>query len=220
MIKFKNRGWIFQMVKYEWRKNDKEAYLPKNKPTLYNDSEKMYITVHGAGSPDSESFRLNIELLYALSYSIRMMPKSGFTPEGYYEYTVFPLEGIWDLDEVGRKLDYLDKNHFVYQLMIRQPEFLTEELFARAVESVKAKKKDFLVENAKFERLADGLCVQMMHHGSYENEPESFALMARYCEEQGLTRIDLRHKEIYITDARKTAPEKQKTVLRFKVSKN
>jgi hypothetical protein len=208
------------MLKYEWRKNDKEVYLPKNKPTLYNDTEKMYITVHGAGSPDSEAFRQNIELLYSLSYAIRMMPKSGFTPEGYYEYTVFPLEGIWDLDEEGRKLNYLDKNHFVYQLMIRQPEFLTEELFEKAVESVKAKKKDFAVETANLERLADGLCVQMMHHGRYENEPESFALMRRYCEDQALTRIDLRHKEIYITDARKTAPEKQKTVLRFKVSKN
>lgn len=198
---------------------DKEAYLPKNIPTLYNDTEKMYITVHGAGSPDSEAFRLNIELLYALSYAIRMMPKSGFTPEGYYEYTVFPLEGIWDLDEVGRTLNYLDKNHFVYQLMIRQPDFLTEELFAKAVESVKAKKKNLPIETAKFVRLADGLCVQMMHHGSYENEPETFAIIASYCEEQGLTRIDKRHKEIYITDARKTAPEKQKTVLRIKVSK-
>jgi hypothetical protein len=86
-----------------------------------DDSEKWYITVNGVGHPDSDTFRLHIELLYALSYRIRMMPKSGITPDGYYEYTVYPLEGIWDITEAGKKLDYLDKNELVYQLMIRQP---------------------------------------------------------------------------------------------------
>lgn len=206
-------------MKYEWRKKDKNIYLPKNTPTIYNDTEEWYITVQGEGHPESDAFRSNIELLYALSYSIRMMPKSGMTPEGYYEYTVFPLEGIWDLDEEGRKLDTLDKNHFMYKLMIRQPNFITEELFRGAVESVSAKKKHLPVESAKFERLADGLSVQMMHNGSYDNEPETFSIMEKYCEEQGLVREDKRHREIYITDARKTEPEKLKTVLRIKVSK-
>lgn len=206
-------------MKYEWRKQDKETYLPKNKPAIYNDSEKLYITVEGAGHPDSDIFSTNVELLYALSYCVRMMPKKGIIPDGYYEYTVFPLEGIWDLDEEGRKLDYLDKNHLVYKLMIRQPDFMTEDLFHDAVEMVKVKKKQLRVETAKLERLADGLSVQMMHNGSYDNEPESFLLMEKYCEEQGLLRIDKRHREIYITDPRKTKSEKLKTVLRFKAIK-
>ena len=207
------------MMKYEWRKQDKEIYLPKQKPTIYNDTEKSYIKVQGEGHPDSDLFRINVELLYALSYSIRMMPKSGYTPKDYYEYTVFPLEGIWDLDEEGRKLDYLDKNHFVYQLMIRQPDFVTRELFQRAVESVRAKKKHLPVDTAILEPFSDGLCVQMMHHGSYDIESETFSVMEKYCEEQGLNRIEKSHREIYITDARRTAPENLKTVLRFKVSK-
>ena len=164
-------------MKHEWRKKEKEIYLPKNTPTVYEDREKKYFTVRGEGHPDSEAFQLNIELLYALSYSIRMMPKSGVTPEGYFEYTVYPLEGIWDLDEEGRKLDYLDKNHLVYQLMIRQPDFVTEELFRSTVESVRAKKRHLPVDSAKFEVLADGSCVQMMHHGSYDDEPKSFSIM-------------------------------------------
>lgn len=205
-------------MKHEWRKKEKDIYLPKNSPTIYNDTEKMYITVRGKGHPDSEAFSLNIELLYALSYSIRMMPKNGVTPEGYYEYTVYPLEGIWDLSEEGRKMDYLEKNHFVYQLMIRQPDFMSEDLFTAAVEHVRIKKKQLPVDMAKFEKLADGLCVQMMHNGSYDDEPASFMLMDTYCEEHRLTRIDKRHKEIYVTDVRKTAPAKLKTVLRYKVS--
>ena len=160
-----------------------------------------------------------MEFLYALSYSIRMMPKSGYTPRDYYEYTLFPLEGIWDLNEEGGKLDYLDKNHFVYQLMIRQPDFVTRETFQRAVESVRAKKKHLPVDTAILEPFSDGLCVQMMHHGSYDIESETFSVMEKYCEEQGLNRIEKSHREIYITDARRIAPENFKTVLRFKVSK-
>jgi hypothetical protein len=206
-------------MKHEWRKKEKGIYLPKNTPTVYEDREKKYFTVCGEGHPDSEAFQLNIELLYALSYSIRMMPKSGVTREDYFEYTVYPLEGIWDLDEEGRKLDYLDKNHFVYQLMIRQPDFVTEELFRSTVESVRAKKKHLPVDSAKFEVLADGSCVQMMHHGSYDDEPKSFSIMEKYCEENGLRRLDKRHKEIYISDARKTPSDQLKTVLRFKVAR-
>jgi hypothetical protein len=206
-------------MKYEWRKKEKDIYLPKNIPTLYDDTEKLYITVKGEGHPDSDTFRSNVEILYALSYSIRMLSKSGVTPLGYYEYTVYPLEGLWDLNEVGRKLKYLDKNHLVYQLMIRQPDFVTEELFRRTVENVTAKKKGLSVESACLEKLADGLCIQMMHHGSYDAELETFSIMEKYCEEHGITRIDKRHREIYISDARKTSSEKLKTVLRFKVSK-
>lgn len=206
-------------MKYEWRKKDKEVYLPPTKPTIFADTEKLYITVDGKGNPNGPEFEKDVQILYALSYTIRMMPKKGIIPEGYYEYTVFPLEGIWDLDEEGRKLDYLDKDHLVYKIMIRQPDFVTEEVFAKAVELTKEKKKDLAIDKARLETIADGLTVQMMHIGSYDDEPESFAIMEKFCEENGLRRIDKRHREIYISDPRRVSPEKLKTVLRFKVEK-
>lgn len=205
------------MMKYEWRKKDKETYLPKNKPTVYHDIEKLFITIDGKGNPNNENFKERVEFLFALSYGIRMMPKSSFTPEGYYEYTVFPLEGRWDLNEEGRKLDYLSKDHFVYKLMIRQPEFVTEEIFQSVLEKVRIKKSIPNHLEAQLEKVSDGLCVQMMHLGSYDDEPKSFEIMENFCKENGLKRIEKQHKEIYISDPRKTEPDKLKTVLRIKV---
>jgi hypothetical protein len=206
------------MSKFEWRKQLKELYLPKNQPTIIVIPAMNYFTIKGSGNPNSERFKENIETLYALSYAIRMMPKKGITPEGYYEYTVFPLEGIWDLDEEGRKLEYLSKDHFVYKLMIRQPDFLTEELFHYVINRVKEDKPDLHLDNVKFEMMKEGLCVQVMHNGSYDNEPETFALMEQFCSQNNLKRLEKTHKEIYISDARKIAPEKLKTVLRFKIT--
>ena len=205
------------MAKFEWRKHSKELYLPK-KPTKIEAPAMKYFTIEGSGNPNDEQFRERVETLYAVSYAIRMMPKKGFTPEGYFVYTVFPLEGVWDLDEEGRKLDYLDKEHLVYQLMIRQPDFVTEELFQTVMNNLEKQKPHLLLEHVKFETIEEGLCVQAMHIGSYDNESDTFTLMQQYCSENYLQRIEKTHKEIYISDARKTAPEKLKTVLRFKVA--
>lgn len=207
-----------KMSKFEWRKQLKELYLPSKKPMKIDVPEMKFFTLDGRGNPNSEEFHEHIETLYALSYAIRMMPKKGITPEGYFEYTVFPLEGHWDLDEEGRKLDYLDKDHFVYQLMIRQPDFVTEELFEYAVNSVKEKKPHLKVDQVKFETIREGVCVQAMHIGSYDDEPQTFELMEQFCLENNLKRAEKTHREIYISDPRKTAPEKLKTVLRFKVN--
>ena len=204
------------MSKYEWRKKAKELYLP-NQPTKIEVPEMKYFTIEGKGNPNSEHFKSNIEILYALSYAIRMMPKKGITPDGYFEYTVFPLEGHWDLDEEGRKLDYLNKDHLVYKLMIRQPEFVSEDLFQYAINHVKQKRKEMVLERIQFEHITEGLCVQSMHIGSYDEEPETFRLMEEYCLQNNLIRAEKTHKEIYISDARKTPPERLKTVLRFKV---
>jgi len=208
------------MSKFEWRKQLKELYLPKNQPAVIEVPTMNYLTIDGRGNPNSDLFREKIETLYSLSYGIRMLPKKGITPEGYFEYTVFPLEGVWDLDEEGRKLDYVSKDHFVYKLMIRQPDFVTKELFNSVLEMVKQKKPDLQLDNSKFERIEEGLCVQAMHNGSYENEPQTFALMEEFCTQNNLKRVEKTHKEIYITDVRKTSPEKLKTVLRFKVTEN
>lgn len=209
-----------QMSKYEWRKHAKELYLPKQKPNLIAVPEMKFFTIKGKGNPNSESFKQDIETLYGLSYAIRMMPKKGLTPEGYFEYTVFPLEGHWDLDEEGRKLDYLNKDHLVYKLMIRQPDFVTDELFDYAVNTVKNKKAPHNIDDVKFESITEGLCVQAMHIGSFDDEPKTFEVMEQFCMDNNLDRAEKTHKEIYISDFRRTATEKLKTVLRFKVTKN
>ena len=172
----------------------------------------------GKGNPNQEGFRTDVEALYTLSYGIRMLPKKGVTPEGFVEYTVFPLEGIWDLDEEGRKMKELNKDHLIYKLMIRQPEFVTEDLFQKVLETARKKKPDLPLERVKFETWEDGLCVQMMYVGSYDEEPKTFRVMEQFCKNENLVRTDLTHKEIYITDPRKTSPEKAKTVLRFQVA--
>jgi hypothetical protein len=205
-------------MKYEWRKKDKEIYLPKSNPVTINVPIMKYFTLEGKGNPNSDAFKTVVEVLYTLSYTIRMMPKKGITPEGYFEYTVFPLEGVWDLDEEGRQLEKLEKDRLVYKLMIRQPEFVNAELFSIAKDLVARKVPKELLNAVKLEGIEEGLCVQCMHIGSYESEPESFMKMDEFCLENELIRTDKRHKEIYITDPRKTVPEKLKTVLRFSAS--
>jgi hypothetical protein len=206
-------------MKYEWKKRDKIYYLPKTTPTIIDIPSFTFISIEGRGNPNNEQFGRVVEALYTLSYAIRMMPKKGFTPEGYFEYTVFPLEGVWDLDEDGRKLDFLDKDKLVYKLMIRQPEFVTEEVFEKAKELSNKKLSPELLKQATFETIEEGKCVQCMHLGSYDDEPKTFSVMEHFCTENNIVRLEKTHREIYISDARKTAPEKLKTVLRFKVSK-
>lgn len=157
-------------------------------------------------------------VLYSISYAVKMMPKSGGTPEGYFDYTVFPLEGVWDISEKGKQENNLDKNELIYTIMIRQPDFVTEEIAMKAIEIVKKKKPHPLLESVTFDSMSDGLCVQMLHIGSYDDEPNSFAKMKEYCEENNLNRLSNKHREIYISDARKTEASKLKTVLRYKVS--
>ncbi|MGL4373783.1 MAG: GyrI-like domain-containing protein [Turicibacter sp.] len=206
-------------MKHEWRKAEKNIYLPKQTPIRVDLKSMSYITLEGVGNPNSDRFAKTIEALYGVAYTIKMMPKKGIEIDGYFDYTVYPLEGHWDLDEEGRTLNYLDKDHFVYKLMIRQPEFVTASVFELAIELAK-KKKNPLTDAIKFEVIEEGLCVQMLHLGSYDAEPQSFKLIETYCEENSLKRLSLTHKEIYLSDARKVAPEKLKTVLRIQVSES
>lgn len=206
-------------MKYEWRKQDKEIYLPKNNPSIIEVLPMKYFTLKGKGNPNNEGFKASVEALYALSYTIRMMPKKGINPEGYFEYTVFPLEGVWDLDEEGRQLEVLDKDRLVYKIMIRQPEFVTEELYLTAKSLVTKKVPENLLNRVRFEEIREEVCVQCMHIGSYDAEKETFSKMDEFCEANQLIRKDKRHREIYITDPRRTESAKLKTVLRFKVAK-
>ncbi len=146
-----------------------------------------------------------------------MMPKNGFTPDGYFEYTVYPLEGIWDLTEEGKKSDILNKDELLYTIMIRQPDFVTNEVVAKAFEIVNKKKPHPLLKEVYFDEIEDGLSVQIMHKGSYDDEPASFEKMLNFINENGYERKSMVHREIYLSDARKTEKDKLKTVLRYMI---
>lgn len=205
-------------MKFEWRKQEKNLYLPKAQPELITIPKHKYFMISGKGNPNDEKFSERIGVLYSLAYAVRMMPKKGYTPDGYYEYTVYPLEGIWDLTEEGKKSDTLNKNELLYTIMIRQPDFVTPEVVNRAFENIRKKKNHPLLDNVTFETMEDGLSVQMMHIGSYDNEPQSFEQMKKYIKDNNLKITTLRHREIYLSDARKTEKSKLKTVLRYMVS--
>ena len=203
-------------AKYEWRKTEKAFYLPKEKgPVEIDVPEMKFFAVEGAGSPDSEEFQAVVGLLYTLSYTVRMMPKSGWTPPGYQEDTVFPLEGVWRMDTDAWQGGALDKTKLKYRLMIRQPWFATPDVVARAMESARKKVPADLLERASFEPFTDGVSVQMLHVGPYDTEPETFAAMDAFLKENGLVRTEQVHREIYLSDPRRVSPEKNRTLLRF-----
>lgn len=149
-----------------------------------------------------------------------MMPKKGITPQGYFDYTVYPLEGIWGLDEEGRKKDILDKNNLVYNIMIRQPDFVNKQVFDLAVDLTKKKKFNKYLDEIEFDYIDEGMCVQMMHIGPFDEEYKTFEIMKEFCSDNKLSIKDKNHREIYISDFRKTSPEKLKTVLRYMVEHN
>ncbi|MFD0671031.1 GyrI-like domain-containing protein [Cohnella sp. GCM10027633] len=205
-------------MKHEWRKLEKSYYSPGANPSAIEIPAFTFFAVEGAGNPNGEAFMEVVEILYAAAYSARMMPKKGYTPEGYYEYTVYPLEGVWDLDEEGRKLERLDKDRLVYTLMIRQPDFVTEEIFERVKDAVAAKLGTESAGRLLYVREEEGFCVQCLHKGSYDSEPETFSRMESYAEANGWKRAEKTHREIYLSDARRVTEDKLLTVLRFKAS--
>ena len=208
-------------MKHEWRKREKEVYLPKNKPIIIQIPEYKFFTIKGTGNPNDDYFSEYIRVLYSLSYAVKMSIKKGIEPKGYFDYTVYPLEGVWDINEEAKKKfdGKFDKNDLIFKLMIRQPDFVDEKFAMMILERTKQKKFNVLLDNVKFEKITDGVCVQMMHLGSYDDEPESFKLMEDFAQNENYSRISKVHREIYISDARKVATEKLKTLLRFQIKK-
>jgi hypothetical protein len=204
-------------MKYEWKKQEKNIYLPKEKPELIELPCYKFFMLKGQGNPNGEDFAERVGILYSLSYTLKMLPKKGITPEGYYDYTVYPLEGLWDLTEEGRKLEKLDKNELVYTIMIRQPDFVDEKLAKEVIEMVKKKSPNPLLDEVTFGEITDGKAVQMLHVGSYDDEPRTFAKMQEFIANNNLELRTKVHREIYLSDARKTEKEKLKTVLRYMV---
>lgn len=212
-------------MKYEWRKKDKEIYIPKTKPIITNVPEMNYITIKGEGSPGSDLFKDCVQALYAISYGVKMTLKGNTELKDYTDYTVFPLEGIWDLNEEGRTLYQTGKpitelkDNMVFTMMIRQPSFVPKEYIETIQESVYKKKKLEKVKDVQFEKITEGLVCQMIHIGSYNDEPQSFKLMENYCNENGYTRISKTHKEIYLSNPSSVEESKLKTTIRFKIEK-
>lgn len=206
------------MEKLDYKKEYKDLYLPKTSPSLIDVPKMKFILVEGKGNPNSENgeYQKAMELLYGLSFTIKMSKMGNNAIDGYFEYVVPPLEGFWwNHIETGSKED------FQWISMIRQPEFVTPEVFEWAKNELK-KKKNLAVEKAKFEEIEEGLCVQMMHIGSYDEEAATIAQMEQFMKENGLKNDigDMRkHHEIYLSDPRRTKVENLKTVIRIPVRK-
>ena len=210
------------MATFDFKKEEKQFYSPKTTPSIIDIPEMSFILIDGEGNPNtSEEYKKAVETLYGLSYAIRMNKSQ----TGYFEYVVPPLEGFWSFaDAVEFSVDsvILNKDKFIWTMLIRQPEFATAEVFEYAKTMLSKKKPHLDVSLARFEKLREGLCVQVMHWGPYDNEPATVKKIEKLIEEVDYeydfsgTR---RHHEIYLSDPRKVAPEKMKTVLRHPVKK-
>ncbi|MFN8241396.1 MAG: GyrI-like domain-containing protein [Bacteroidales bacterium] len=207
-------------MKLDWKKGEKEYYLPKTSPAIIKVPAFKFFMIEGEGNPNDPFFGDYISVLYSLSYAVKMSPKKGNSPAGYVEYTVYPLEGVWDLKEEARNMDHgkIDKNSLVFNLMIRQPDFVDTDFAAKIIETTASKKPHPLLEKVRFGIIEEGKCVQMMHLGSYDDEPGSFARMHEFCKANSLERMSMVHREIYLSDARKVTADKLKTVLRFRIT--
>ena len=207
---------------FDYKKEYREFYMPKSTPSIVTVPRMNYIAVRGQGDPNLEDgeYKQAIGLLYGAAYTIKMSRKGEHQIDGYFDFVVPPLEGFWWQDGVNG-VDYRHKENFRWISVIRLPDFVTEEDLEWAVKEAEQKKKqDF--SRVEFLTYDEGLCVQCMHIGPYDDEPATVALMHDYMEKMGcvLDITDHRlHHEIYLSDARKTAPEKLKTVIRHPVRK-
>ena len=205
---------------FDFKKEYKEFYMPKNKLEIVTVPKVNYIAVRGTGDPNEEdgTYKKAISILYSVAYTLKMSYKIDYKIKGFYEYVVPPLEGFWWQEGI-EGIDYSDKSTFHWISVIRVPEFITGENVEWAV-SMAEKKKGLDCSGAEFMTVEEGLCVQIMHIGSFDDEPETVKKMDAFLEEQGYendfsdTRL---HHEIYLSDARRVAPEKWKTVIRHPI---
>lgn len=207
---------------FDFKKEYKEFYLPKNKPEIVNVPKANYIAVRGKGDPNTEGgdYQKEIGVLYSVAYTIKMSYKGDHKIDGFFQYVVPPLEGFWWQDDIDG-VDYSDKSAFNWISVIRLPDFVTKSDFDWAVAEAEKKKK-IDCSSAEFLTIDEGLCVQIMHIGSFDDEPATVSLMDEYLLENGYTNdfSDGRlHHEIYISDARKVDRSKMKTVIRHPIKK-
>ena len=207
---------------FDFKKEYKEFYMPKNKPEIVLVPKANYIAVRGKGNPNEEdgAYQKAVGVLYAVAYTLKMSARAGYEMEGFFDYVVPPLEGFWWQDGV-EGVDYKNKSEFNWISVIRLPDFVTEKDGGWAVETAEKKKK-IDCSRAEFLCVDEGLCVQIMHTGPFDDEPATVALMDEYIRENGYEN-DMAggrlHHEIYLSDARKTEPSKWKTVIRHPIRK-
>ena len=209
-------------MSFDFKKEYKEFYLPKNKPQIVNIPKANYIAIRGHGNPNEEggAYQRAISVLYAVAYTLKMSYKTDYKIAGFFEYVVPPLEGFWWQDGICG-VDYSKKDEFNWISIIRLPDFITRENFDWAVKTASEKKK-IDCSKAEFLTIEEGLCVQIMHIGSFDDEPASLEKMDKYLEENGYEKdfSDTRlHHEIYLSDPRKSTLDKQKTVIRHPIKK-
>lgn len=207
---------------FDYKKEFKEFYLPSKKPSIVTIPKMNFIAVRGEGDPNAEggAYKRAIETLYALSFTIKMSKLGDKRIEGYFDYVVPPLEGFWR-QSGGGAIDYSNKSGFEWISVIRLPDFVTKDDFDWAVETAQKKKgRDF--SEAEFYTLEEGLCVQIMHIGSYDSEPATIALMDDFIAQNGYENDfsdERRHHEIYLSDPRRAKPESLKTVIRHPIKR-
>lgn len=204
---------------FDFKKEYKDLYLPKDKPVIIEIPTINFIMVDGNGDPNNNPcFEQAVELLYGLSFTIKMSKMKGNQPEGYFDYVVPPLEGLWWVDD--GEFCQEKRENWKWTLMIRQPEFVNESVFIWACNELKRKKPKMNIENARFEAFEEGLSLQIMHKGPYSTEPETLKKVDAFIKQEGLScglRNGGKHHEVYLSDPRKSKAESMKTVLRLPV---
>lgn len=207
---------------FDYKKEYKEFYLPPKKPAIITVPEMHYIAVNGKGDPNDPEgeYKKAIGALYAIAFTIKMSYKGQHQIEGYFPYVVPPLEGLWS-QSGGGSIDYARKEAFEWTSMIRLPEFVTETEFNWAIqEAEKKKQQDF--SDVRYFIYEEGICVQCMHNGSYDREPETIQKIHDFIEGQGYVEdfsTGRRHHEIYLSDPRRTAADRLRTVIRQPIIK-
>jgi hypothetical protein len=211
-----------RIVTLDYKKEYKNLYLPKEEPELIRVPAIKFFAVEGSGDPNEEggSYSKAVEILYALSYAVKMSGRGDYSIDGFFDYVVPPLEGLWWMDDTVSGIDYRNKSAFHWISMIRQPDFVTEKVHQWAVSQVMKKKKADASASTLW-TYEEGLCVQIMHRGSFDDEPgtilklENFLKESNYRNDIGALR---KHHEIYLSDPRKSGPEKMKTVIRHPIA--
>lgn len=205
-------------MKHEWKKQEKNIYGAKKVPALVTIPMQSFIMISGKGNPNDADFSNRVGALYSLAYAIKMGYKAMAAMEGaaneIQDFSVYPLEGVWKQSQD----EELIKEKLEYTIMIRQPDFITEEMVKAALEKAKKKKPNPLYDEIQFNTMQDGVCVEILHIGSFDEEPASFEKMDQFARENGLQRNRSFHRELYLNNANRVAKDKLQTILRYQVT--
>ncbi|TLQ05713.1 hypothetical protein FEZ51_00600 [Pediococcus stilesii] len=207
-----------EVKKIEWRKTE-PGFSTRKKPQILTIPEQNYFSIRGIGDPNLPDFSKRIQVLYPLAYSIRMSQKAGWVIPNFQLYTVYPLEGYWGLQEKFLNAPVMQKSHFEYKIGIKQPDFVTPEIAASAKQRVLAKVDPALLDAVFFERRPAQLVAQILHVGSFDDEPTTFKILDDFIKQNGYQRIEKEHTEIYMSDFRRVEEAKRKTILRVAIKK-